>query len=222
MTSQINAAVALSVVTKGEAAYTQLRRLILLGELKPGATIQQEGLAAELGLSTTPLREALRRLEGEGLVSLDKNRRVGITPLSKAEMHDLYAVRSILDPTAAELAATALDGDAVAEVTRLAKRPIPRDIDQARALQDNREFHRAIYARCGNRVLVDILDSLWDRADRYRIHLMYDARDLRNSRREHIDIAAAIAAGQPGQVAVLMRQHVARSRELIETRATMI
>ncbi len=213
------AGIAVSVATKGEAAYDQLRRLILVGELAPGVTIQQERLAMDLGLSTTPLREALRRLEGEGLVSLDRNRRVSVAPLTRVELSELYALREVLDPMAAGLAAAALADDEVDQVSQLASRPIPAKADRAEWLGENRRFHRAIYSRCGNTVLADLLDSLWDRGDRYRIHLMQDTGDLQESRLEHIAISKALAERSARKATSLMRAHVARSQALIAERA---
>src|SRR5262245_61413048 len=91
--------------TKSDFAYSQVRRRILSGELEPGAVLQQRELASQIGISTTPLREALRRLMSEGLVELDAHRDARITPLRAEEARDLLEVRRSLDPLAAGLAA---------------------------------------------------------------------------------------------------------------------
>ncbi len=81
------------VLTKSEWAYEEVRKMVLEGELKPGATVNQEELAGELKISVTPLREALRRLEGEGFATLNAHRTLTINGLSADEMEDVYAMR---------------------------------------------------------------------------------------------------------------------------------
>ena len=156
---------ALPYQSKTDAAYTELRGRILDGRLEPSSPLNQEQLAAELGISTTPLREALRRLESEGFVLMPAHRDVVVTPLEPTELRVIYDVRRELDSFAAGLAATNhTDEDAAgmrASCTALRSRtgdPILR----------NRAFHRAIYLASHNHVLIEILDTLWDRSDRYR------------------------------------------------------
>src|SRR3954470_19761227 len=91
--------------TKSDLAYTQVRDLILSGELEPGAVLPQAALARTIGMSTTPLREALRRLKQEGLVELDAHRDARVARLDAAEARDLVELRQSLDPLAASLAA---------------------------------------------------------------------------------------------------------------------
>ena len=91
--------------TKSDFAYTRVRELILSGQLEPGAVINQAMLARDIGISTTPLREALRRLKQQGLVELDAHRDARVTPLDAEEARDLLEVRRSLDPLAASLAA---------------------------------------------------------------------------------------------------------------------
>ena len=84
--------------TKSDYAYRQVRDRILSGELLPGAVIQQRELASQIGISTTPLREALRRLKSEGLVELDAHRDARISSLRAEEARDLLELRKSLDP----------------------------------------------------------------------------------------------------------------------------
>jgi len=97
--------VSLQTVTKAEAVYIETRSRILKGTLAPGSAVNQEALAAELGVSITPLREALRRLEMEGLIRVEAHRTMTITPLTSRELDETYAIRTQLDPFAAGLAA---------------------------------------------------------------------------------------------------------------------
>src|SRR3712207_8503193 len=91
--------------TKSDLAYTRVRSLILSGELGPGQVLPQAALARTIGISTTPLREALRRLKQDGLVELDAHRDARVRPLDADEARDLLELRGSLDPLAASLAA---------------------------------------------------------------------------------------------------------------------
>src|SRR5829696_7666000 len=92
-------------LTKSDYAYTRLRDGVLSGEFAPGTVLNQANLAKTIGISTTPLREALRRLKSEGLVELDAHRDARVAPLTAEEARDLLEVRRSLDPLAAGLAA---------------------------------------------------------------------------------------------------------------------
>src|SRR3954466_15893445 len=96
---------AVPFATKGDLAYARVRELILSGELGPGTVLPQASLAAAIGMSTTPLREGLRRLAQEGLVDLDAHRDARVRPLDATEARDLLELRGTLDPMAARLAA---------------------------------------------------------------------------------------------------------------------
>ena len=100
-----NVSVPLQAVTKAKAVYVETRSRILKGTLAPGHAVNQEALAADLGVSITPLREALRRLEMEGLIRLEAHLTVVITPLTSQELNEIYVIRMELDPLAASLAA---------------------------------------------------------------------------------------------------------------------
>src|SRR5215203_7322885 len=137
--------------TKSDFAYTRVRGLILSGDLEPGAVLPQAALARTIGMSTTPLREALRRLKQEGLVDLDAHRDARVRPLDGAEACDLLELRCNLDPLAASLAArrrndadladlrAALDG-----LEALSNRP------SAAQLESHHRFHAAIHRASHN------------------------------------------------------------------------
>src|SRR5215212_7275999 len=103
-------------VTKSDYAYTRLREGVLSGELAPGTVLNQANLAKTIGVSTTPLREALRRLKAEGLVELDAHRDARVTELKAEEARDLFEVRRSLDPLAAALAAQRRTKADIAEI----------------------------------------------------------------------------------------------------------
>src|SRR4051812_27499464 len=157
--------------TKSDFAYTRVRELILSGELEPGAVINQAFLAKEIGISTTPLREALRRLKQQGLVELDAHRDARVTPLDAEEARDLLEVRRSLDPLAASLAAERRTKPDIAEMRgSLEGLGVLPDNPTVEHLVAHRRFHSAVYRASHNTLLVETLDGLWDTADRYRRH----------------------------------------------------
>jgi DNA-binding GntR family transcriptional regulator len=201
--------------TKSDLAYTRVRELIGTGDLAPGAVLPQAALARTIGISTTPLREALRRLMQEGLVDLDAHRNARVRPLDAAEARDLLELRQTLDPLAASLAAqrrtdadladvrAALDG-----LEALSSRP------STAQLESHQRFHAAIHHAAHNALLTQTLDGLWLKTDRYRRHGLEagrtnEERDARAT--EHRLLFEAVRNGDPEAAADLMRRHIERS-----------
>jgi DNA-binding GntR family transcriptional regulator len=177
--------------------------------------IAQVPLARTIGISTTPLREALRRLKQEGLVELDAHRDARVRPLDATEARDLLELRTSLDPLAASLAAqrrtdadlddvrAALDG-----LDALSPRP------SAAQLESHHRFHAAIHRASHNALLVEILDGLWTKTDRYRRHGLETGRsdEERDARAtEHRLLFEAVRDGDAETAAELMRRHVETS-----------
>lgn len=207
------------VRTKTEAVYHELAARILDGSIEAGSTVSQEALAASLGVSITPIREALRRLESDGLVKLEAHRTLTVAPLSAREFRDLSAIRLQLDPFAAGLAATEASAQAIDQIQILAKRaraPTPRS-----RLKANREFHQAVYRSSGNERLAELLDRLWDQTDRYRLIAVRVEGHERIVEREHREIAKAIAAREPKLATDLMRAHVEAGLRMVEQHAML-
>ena len=201
--------------TKSDLAYTRVRELILSGALAPGAVLPQVALAQQIGISTTPLREALRRLKQDGLVELDAHRDARVRPLDATEARDLLELRRSLDPLAASLAAlrrtdadvddlrAALDGlEALSASPSLAQ------------LESHHRFHAAIHRASHNALLVQTLDGLWVKTDRYRRHGLEAGRsdDEREARAdEHRRLFEAVRDGDAATAADLMLRHVETS-----------
>jgi DNA-binding GntR family transcriptional regulator len=208
-------AVAAPFATKSDLAYTRVRALILSGELAPGTVLPQATLARTIGMSTTPLREALRRLKQEGLVALDAHRDARVAPLDAAEARDLVELRQSLDPLAASLAAERRTEAELAAVRAtldgldsLSSHPSLAQLDH------HRRFHAAIYRAAHNALLAEALDGLWDKSDRYRVHALEDERDdtdRARSAEEHRLLYEAVRDRDGAAAADVMRRHVAAS-----------
>lgn len=159
-------------------AHAQLRQLILTERLKPGEWLRQEDLAGQLGLSRTPIREALRLLGEEGLVEIMPHRGARVTPLSLEELEEIYGARLGLEGLAARYAAVKI-GDDVLETLRHA---LPRlaalagsgDVDPY--LREDRLFVETCYAVSGRPRLYRQIGALRERAERY-LRLVFKAGD---------------------------------------------
>jgi DNA-binding GntR family transcriptional regulator len=201
--------------TKSDFAYAEVRGRIVTGAYPPGTVLNQAALAADLGISTTPLRESLRRLNSEGLVELDAHRDARVTDLSAEEARDLLEIRRALDPLAVALAAERrTKGDiaemraALAELEPLPNKPAVVD------LVAHRRFHRAIYSASHNDILIATLEGLWDKADRYRLVGLEERRrqpERDQKAREHRELFAAVTAGDREGAHQLMLTHIRSS-----------
>ena len=180
-------------VSQGEAAYGQLLTAIRRGDFLPGDRLRETDVADRLSLSRTPVREALRRLEADGIV--EHRPRVGavIRQLSHTELVELYEMRTVLERTAAEMAAKHA---AVAEIDAL------RDINaslassaptEAAAL--NQDFHRGIYHATRNRFLLDAARALNNALMLMGPTTLADTDRIGVVTAQHDDILDAIAAG---------------------------
>jgi DNA-binding GntR family transcriptional regulator len=183
-----------------------LREAITSGRLPAEARIKQEQIAAELGVSRTPVREALHLLEQEGLVRLVPRRGALVQGFTAADVRELYELRELLEPAAAALAtarATAAERQAVARLAALTER-------RRGGFEANRDFHRALCAPCGNGLIMRTLDSVWTHRAAHGL-FTYQARPagaIERMAAEHDEIARAFAAADAARVRALVHDHV--------------
>lgn len=157
--------------TVTEQVLSQLRELIISGELAPGARIDQGDLAQRFGVSVVPVREALARLQSSGLVRIVPHRGVFVEAISADELVDIYNVRELLEEHAARLAAEHLTERDLLALDQIYEQMTAAgdasDFDAYLAL--NRAFHFTIYRAAGRAYLLQIIEQLWDRSTRYRL-----------------------------------------------------
>lgn len=206
---------ALGPPTKADAAYMELRDRILRGILAPATAISQDALAESLGLSTTPLREALRRLEAEHLVIRTAHTDVIIAPMTPEEAQELFIVRTELDALAIRLAAHSITeaelslarSFAAPDSSELATQYLrERWIVHQPLMARSRAFHHVLYSASHNHVLIEALDSLWARSERYSF-LGRDDPNLSKRNTEHKAMLDALSRGDADLAESLMRGH---------------
>jgi DNA-binding GntR family transcriptional regulator len=205
--------------TKADGAYLEMRNQILLGTLEPGSKVDYVRLAGSLGVSVTPLREALRRLEADHLVIRNAHRDVVIAPLTEQEAAELVAVRQELDLLAARLAAAQMTREEIASARKLLTSQDERDaLRYLRAAglpvaadgmpNVNRAFHRMVYCGSHNQVLIQCRDALSTRTERYVIvarRIVAVPREAVKSLHERL--LAALEAHDAQAAEDLMRAH---------------
>jgi DNA-binding GntR family transcriptional regulator len=200
-----------------EAVYERVREAILNGEIAAGATMSQVALADELGISRTPLREALRMLQSEGLVDAERNRRVRVAPLSPEDLEELCVMRVTLEGEAIRLAVPRMTAEDLArlegynaEMAHYAEAK-----DYRRWVVPHQAFHRALTAPAGDRFTA-LLTQLFDHAERYRrMHIGHGPSAW--ATKDHRDILDACKARDREQAGCVLAHHFARTAfELIE------
>jgi DNA-binding GntR family transcriptional regulator len=189
-------------------AYERLLEFIDSGELPPGSRLRESGLAERLGTSRTPVREALRRLEAQGLVVHEPHRGVVVAELDYDQLGELYAVREVLEATAARLAARHASPEEV-EILREMARSHEALVDDADALaQANKKFHRQITRASHNRYLNAMLETMLINLALLTGTTFTLAERRRAVAKEHREIVEAIAAGDEEAARELAARHI--------------
>jgi DNA-binding GntR family transcriptional regulator len=184
---------------------------IVAGELAPGTRLRQEALADELGVSRTPLREALVRLASEGLVEFMPNRGATVARRDFSDMQQAWRARLVIEPGAARLAAERRDEDAIGRLRESVRRQRGVAEDVATSFALNREYHLTLVRASGNAHLAQFAELLW----LTRIGVPIFARQARDREQilawadEHEAITDAVAVGQAARAERLTRDHIA-------------
>ncbi len=202
-----------------EEAHAVLRRRVLDNVYPPGHQALEADLARELGISRTPMREAMLRLANEGLVEVVPRHGMRVLPLYAADMAEIYTVLTALESAAAEILAQRSPGDAelkpLVDATREMARALKADDLDAWAAADER-FHQQLIELAGNRTLKDAVQRLADRAHRARVFTLRLRPKPVNSTREHTELLERIRAGDVKGAVQVNRAHRERaSSELL-------
>jgi DNA-binding GntR family transcriptional regulator len=195
--------------------HERLRDAILRGEIEAGATTSQAALAEQLGAGRTPLREALRMLQREGLVISEPNRRVRIAELSSDDAEELYIMRIALECVAIRITVPTLTSDDFAALEGyMAQMDHYMKNDDLRGMRTpHLAFHNLLVAGAGPRVSQEIAE-LFDHAERYR--LRWGMKSVWAQRAaEHRSIVEAAAARDPDLAALRLAEHYARTAALV-------
>lgn len=204
-------------------AYEQVRAAIVENRYRPGQRLIEQRIAAELGLSRTPVREALRMLEAEGLVISERNRGAIVRPLSPSEVLDLYGLRIRLESYAAELAAERIQDDELDELIAAADEfgAVRRTVDVStiegvrRLNEANRRLHDRILAAARHTRLTAMLARTVDIPLVFQAFRSFGPAEIERSDLFHHLIVDAIARRDPQRAGALMGEHIAQGRDAV-------
>ncbi|MDN3241911.1 GntR family transcriptional regulator [Glycomyces tritici] len=201
--------------TLADDAYTELKSRIMRSELVPGAKLSIDGLAKQLAFSQTPIREALARLESEGLLARRPLSGYTVEPLlSAAEFDDLFEIRMMLEPRAARRAAerglAADPAAAEADTLLTAARTPDAGADKLLFTEADAHFHNAVAELSGSAQLAKAIRRLDAHLHLHRAYI--EPESIEETEVEHLAVADAIIAEQPLAAEEAMRRHLERSR----------
>jgi DNA-binding GntR family transcriptional regulator len=184
-----------------------LREAIVSGQLPADTELRQDDIAARFRVSKIPVREALKRLEAEGLVTFVRNKGAVVAAMSPEELWEYVEIRAMLEARAAELAAPRIS-DAHLAQARAAMATFGAEENPARWGVLNWQLHSALYADAGRPVLLAEIRALYDKVERYVRTLLAVTAEMPKTQREHAAILEAFAARDAVAAAALTRAHV--------------
>ena len=204
------------------AVLDAIKHAILAGELKPGQSLVEAELAQALGVSKTPVREALKTLAGAGLVTMSPYRGAAVRAIDAEAARAIYDLRLLLEPEAVRRAIRASapqaggghagagrPDDGAWSAAQAALAASDAAADQAQRSLANREFHRALYLACGNSLLVKALDDLRDQTALVSVLSWEQGASWQQEAPEHRAILAAASSGAADEAAALLHAHIA-------------
>ncbi len=200
-----------------EIVYEQLKIQILTGKIAPGTRMMEVELAEDLGVSRTPVREAIRKLEKEALVVIEPRRGAYVSDVSVKEMVDTLVVREDLEALAASLTAKRITKEELEglekKVTDYSEAIASGDMEQI--IRADESFHHKIVALSGNKALIQLFSSVQELSLRFRYLYYEDFTRYENMPVEHKEILEAIKTGDGDAARIVSDNHVKKLKEFV-------
>jgi len=200
-----------------EVVYETLREAIRSGVLAPGERLMEIQVAEELGVSRTPVREAIRRLEAEGLVVMIPRRGTYVSDMSLRDISDVFEIREALEVLAVSLAAARITDDELEELERMMV-----ELDEVIGKNDieglvevDIRFHMKIYEASRNVRLISILSNLREQTTRFRMTSMSTPGRMQNTMEEHRAIVEALGDRDPEEAGRVTHEHLANAEAIL-------
>lgn len=203
-----------------DVVFHTLREAILRGELKPGERLMELQLAAKLGVSRTPIREAIRMLEQEGLAVTIPRKGAEVAKMTEKDMRDVLQVREALDELAASIACEQMTAEQLDELKTTMREfeEYTKTGNVKKIAEADVKFHDIIYQATGNPKLVNIVSNLREQMYRYRIEYLKDEKNYPVLIREHNEIVEGLMAKDKEKVTAVMHRHVENQAVAVEER----
>jgi DNA-binding GntR family transcriptional regulator len=216
----------MSAPTRSLAAWTTdtLRHAILNGYFEPGERLDQEAIAEELGVSRTPIREAIAALESEGLLESKPHRGVFVTKVSRKDIREVFAVRALLEAEIVRQATSSIPDSVLDELERMLKeaQKAYENGDHIAQFDADRRFHETLRGFTENGLLREVLDGVNNRINAVRrFAQMRPGPHVNAFAQEHFAVLEAVQQRDPERAAALMKQHLENSgvrvQELVQS-----
>lgn len=193
-----------------DVVFYTLRQAILKGELEPGERLMEMQLAEQLGVSRTPIREAIRKLELEGLVLMIPRRGAIVAKITEKDLKDVLEVRSSLERLSTELACDRMKDEVIDELRAAQKafKEALKEKDITLQAQKDVEFHDVIYKATNNLRLIQMLNNLREQMYRYRLEYLKDSTAHQRLAEEHEAIIEALSKREKGTAANIIVRHI--------------
>lgn len=200
-----------------DVVFKTLRQAILKGELEPGERLMEIQLAERLGVSRTPIREAIRKLELEGLVLMIPRRGAEVAEITEKSMRDVLEVRRALEVLAVSLSCDRISGEQIEALKEAAEefdRSLTSD-DVTRTAEADVHFHDIIYRSTDNQRLIQLLSNLGEQMYRYRVEYLKHREFHPQISREHKELISYLEAGQKGQAEEKIAVHIDKQAQAV-------
>ena len=203
-------------ITKSQSAYEYIKEMILTGELSPRIDISEKQLQQELGISRTPVHEALKRLQDEGFVETYARKGTFVADVTIETVQDIYETRLLIEPFMTKNAVDLVPKDWMEDLRRrlLHIESLQSRTDLLAVMKMDTELHTTIASYCSNRFLRESLHLVYEHDRRVRLKTEKNHNQVGFSQKEHILILDAMLAGDREKTEQLAREHVIHSRNL--------
>lgn len=211
---------AFDMPSAAERAYEEIRRSIASGAYEAGDRLREEELSTALGVSRTPIREALRRLSAEGFVTFSSNKGAQVAAWTDTELEEIFELRALLESYAAKRAATRVDTATVRRLESLAlgiRELVPQGWDALGQIAElNNEFHQLVLTSSESPQLVTLAQAIVQIPLVHRTFRRYTPADLQRSAAQHVELVDACRVGDAGWAEAVMRSHILSARHIFD------
>ncbi len=193
-----------------DVVFNTLRQAILRGELKPGERLMEIQLATKLGVSRTPVREAIRKLELEGLVLMIPRKGAEVADIVEKGLRDVLEVRKALEELSVRLACDRITKKEIDELKRAAEefKKTLKQRDITKIAEADVRFHDIIYMATDNQRLIQLLNNLREQMYRYRVEYLKNEKVHSQLIKEHEELIPILAGRNRGEATAIMNKHI--------------
>lgn len=202
-----------------DVVFNTLREAILKGDFAPGERLMEKQLAERLGVSRTPIREAIRKLELEGLVVMVPRKGAEVASITGKDISDVLEVRATLEALAVRLACKKMSEHDLEELITVNDefKKAAKELDVKTVIAKDVEFHDIIFHSSDNERLIGIINNLREQIYRYRVEYIYKKKSYADLVEEHDNIVEAIVGRNPKKAADTASQHIEnQERSILE------